>query len=272
MAMDKGARCPFSDIDRRLSSVSRKDALHAHFCGKHLPAEERIVCPWGIEAALRDDIVYAEMPRDSGEWHQAMFQAIRTYRSDRKAALVIVAPEDLETHEASRLFASQLFLELSCAFEHADNTREPLSQIKARYEIMLQRLLLNPKARIVAGTIKTRGGMKESQNVVAMGPLFARPHARYAPHLCLVSIRYGDIIEAGGGEELTNIKALRARQQREHERLRELGAIRVIDEGGEVIILDNEFYPTTYLQISETRYALRLRVLEAQEDRGLIEE
>ncbi len=262
-------QCPFAHSGPDASPRSKSEILHAHFGGRDLPSDEKIVCPWGIEAALRNDIVYAQMSGNPDEWHGAMFQAIRDYRRNRKSTLVIIAPEDPPTHQDSRLLASQLFLELSAAFEHHQKNGEPLPAIKARYRAMYARLLANPSARLTAGAVRGR----EPQNVVAMGPLFERPHGRYAPHLCLVALRFEDIAAAGGGEQLTNLSALQARQRRERERLHALGAIRVIDEGGEIVILNNEFYPDFYLQISEERYRRRIQALMARPPReDLIEE
>ncbi|GEM_PF-6421849 len=264
MSSKGSSKCPVTHSDPDAGSRSKSEVLHAHFGGRHLPPDGKIVCPWGIEAALKDDVVYAQMSPSPDEWHSAMFQAIREYRSRRKSVLVVVAPEDPPTHDESRLLASRLFLELSCAFEHHANTG-PLPQIKARWRAMYDRLLTNPRAKLKAGAIRGR----EPQNVVAMGPLYDRPHSRYAPHLCLVSLRIHDILSVTDGGKM---EALQAQQRREKERLRPLGVIQVIDEDGDVIILDNEFYAEKYLQISEERYALRLRVLEARGDTGLIEE
>lgn len=238
------------------AAAGKAHELQIFFEGRELPPSKKIVCPFGIEAAQKNTILYAHAPSlDEPEAvRQNLYQAIRKYRRNPERVLVVIAPEDEPNHDLSRITIYQLFAELGLACEHEENTGQPLPEIKKRWrETILTRLLSDPQGEI-AGTI----GQQERHNVIAMGPCFDPTHPRYAPHLILVVIRFAEIIAVGQGD---GVRAARSIQHSMHDRLRALGLVTVIDAEGRVVILDNELYPARAIQIDEERYEQRIRNL-----------
>ena len=206
--------------------------LREFFGGRELPVNRKMVCPFGREAAAKNEIVYVELSEDKDRWHEAIFAAARTYRSERRPALVIISPEDPPDHMLSRLQTHMLFVAAGFAIEHQEKAATPDRLTAYWYGKILPALLAKPDVNICPTV-----GVAEPHNVIAFSSCHDPTHFRYAPHLALAVVRWEDILRTGH----ENMPVAKGINREMIERLRALGLL-IEREEGEECVMDNQLY------------------------------
>jgi hypothetical protein len=157
-------------IERAMSRTKREQTLQAFF-------QERLLCPWGREAAREGRITYA----DAGKF-KTLCKDVRTFLSRGPGTvLVAVAPVDLWTHQAVERKAREMFVDLFMVRNLLSGTTATRSEVSAFSDVPPgARPLLDFEERLLF--------------TIAMSPHYPEGHPRRAPHLLLSSTWGTDVV------------------------------------------------------------------------------
>lgn len=217
------------------------------------------VCPFGRDAVERGAVRILEvsglMPQES--IHEAVSGFLTAEGFD---ALVLVGAVDPPNHEAGRIEAGLLNIELSIAMDRATLPDRSIEEIAAAWN--------EARASVVGGQAEPlspligRGKHDHKLYAIAMGPQFGKAHPRFALHLCLIVIRAVDLESSAQASPRVADGVRRA----VHARLKEAGTLSG-DPDAPRLLFPDEFYSVGAQAVSVEEYDafVRARMAEVAE-------